>query len=123
VTAREVTFDVPKALWMTANGRIHWAVRAKRTKILRELAALKGWNLEPFTTRARAVAHISYPRNGRADPANAAPTVKALIDGLVDGGVLADDDHEHLLGPDYRRDPATGVTGLWRVRIVLEEAT
>lgn len=33
------------------------------------------------------------------------------------------DDHEHLLGPDYRRDPATGVTGLWRVRIVLEEAT
>ena len=119
----ELVFDVPKSLWMTANQRIHWAVRANRTKALREMAAVESWKLTAFKTRALATAHIGYPRNGRADPANAAPTVKALIDGLVDGGVLEDDDHEHLLGPDYRRDASTGVQGLWRVRIVLEEAT
>ena len=122
MSQQEFTFDVARTLWMTSNGRYHWAVRSNRTKALRETAALASWRHPKFKVRARAIAYIGYPRNGRADPANAAPTVKALIDGLVDGGVLADDDHEHLLGPDYRRDPATGVTGLWRVRIVLEEA-
>jgi crossover junction endodeoxyribonuclease RusA len=122
VSMRDITLDLDRTLWMSSNMRLHWAVKASRTKRLREMAAIEAWSLAPFKVRARAVAFIGYPRNGRADPANAAPTVKALIDGLVDGGVLADDDHEHLLGPDYRRDPATGVTGLWRVRIVLEEA-
>jgi len=121
---RTITFDIGRDLWMTANQRTHWAVKAKRTKALRSMAAGEGFSLEPFGSRlARATAYIGYPRNGRADPANAAPTVKALIDGLVDARVLDDDDHTHLLGPDYRRDPATGITGIWRVRIVLEEAT
>ncbi len=122
MSKRGVTFDLDRTLWMSSNMRLHWAVKASRTKRLREMAALESWSLAPFEVQARLLAFIGYPRNGRADPGNSAPTVKALIDGLVDGGVLADDDHEHLLGPDYRRDPATGVTGLWRVRIVLEEA-
>ena len=33
------------------------------------------------------------------------PTAKAVVDGLVDAGVLPDDDAKHLLGPDLRRHP------------------
>ena len=33
------------------------------------------------------------------------PTTKPIVDGLVDTGVLPDDDAKHLLGPDLRRHP------------------
>ena len=32
------------------------------------------------------------------------PTLKALVDGLVDAGLLPDDDARHLQGPDMRLD-------------------
>lgn len=38
----------------------------------------------------------------RRDPANWYPSFKALLDGLVDQGVLQDDDHTRLVGPDMR---------------------
>jgi hypothetical protein len=50
---------------------------------------------------ARA-AHIWKPRRGRYDPNNLWPTVKAVVDGFVDAGLLADDDHLHVIGPDMR---------------------
>lgn len=31
--------------------------------------------------------------------------LKALVDGLVDAGLLPDDDARHLQGPDMRLDP------------------
>ncbi|MEV4975592.1 hypothetical protein [Streptomyces scopuliridis] len=51
--------------------------------------------------------HIFYvihpePRGRRRDPANWSPTAKAAIDGLVDAGVLPDDNHTRLLGGDPR---------------------
>lgn len=48
------------------------------------------------------VATIWKPRNGRYDPNNLWPTVKACVDGFVDAGILADDDHKHVIGPDMR---------------------
>lgn len=38
-------------------------------------------------------------------PTNYMATVKPIVDGLVDAGVLPDDDAKHLLGPDLRRHP------------------
>ncbi|GAA2686217.1 hypothetical protein GCM10010400_58130 [Streptomyces aculeolatus] len=39
------------------------------------------------------------------DPINWAHSFKAATDGLVDAGVVADDNHLHVLGPDMRLGP------------------
>lgn len=57
---------------------------------------------EPFDGTVHIMAHIWKPRAGRYDPNNLWPTVKAAVDGLVDSGLLADDDHKHVIGPDMR---------------------
>lgn len=118
----ELLLDIAKTEWMSANQRLHWRVRSTRTRRIRtataEAAVLA--NL-PGLQRAHITAHIAYPRDGRADPANAAPTVKAMVDGLVDAGVIPDDDHTHLTGPDYRRDPKTGRPGTWTIRLEITE--
>ena len=114
-----LTFTIPAELWLSANQRLHWAPKSKRTAWLRKLGYLtaRDEKLEDVGT-AHVAAFIGYPRNGKADPANAAPTIKALIDGLVDAGVWPDDDHTHVIGPTCLRDPKSG-DGAYRVRLVL----
>lgn len=115
-----ITIDVPERLWMSANDRMHWAQKAKRTKALRAIAFGQARKFQPMRV-AHCAAFVAYPRAGRADPANSSPVVKALIDGCVDAALIPDDDHHHLIGPDYRRDPNTGVRGLHRVRLVFTD--
>lgn len=108
---------VPEELWMSANDRFHWTQRSTRTKALRGLGCLAARaaglrDLGPTLVTA----HIGYPRAGRADPANAYPTVKALIDGFVDAGVWSDDDHTHVIGPMFRRDKPSGAPGVHTIR-------
>lgn len=40
------------------------------------------------------------------------------VDGLVDAGILPDDDDKHLTGPDLRRDPEKRACG---IRLEIEE--
>jgi crossover junction endodeoxyribonuclease RusA len=99
-----VTFEfaIQHKDWISANDRLHWAEKARRTRVLRAHAHMLALNTDPLGT-SHVAAFIGYPRNGRADPANAAPTCKALIDGLVDAGVWPDDDSTYVLGPTYLR--------------------
>lgn len=115
-----LTFTIPKAAWISANDRLHWAVQSERTRYLRQLGA--------FTAKAKRVptfdvthvaAFIGYLTGGRADPQNSAPTIKALIDGMVDAGVWPDDDSTHVIGPTYLRDPKSPTPGHYTVRLVL----
>ncbi|WP_130865831.1 RusA family crossover junction endodeoxyribonuclease [Acidipropionibacterium timonense] len=71
-------------------------------------------------SRVRVIATIGY-RPGRADPNNATPTLKAIIDGMTDAGVWPDDSSEYVLGPDPRRDPIPPPTGYHTVTIALQE--
>jgi hypothetical protein len=65
--------------------------------------------------RIRVLAHIWKPSRRRYDPNNVWPTIKAACDGaLVDTGLIPDDDHEHMLGPDMRHG------GYGKPRIVIE---
>ena len=114
-----IDLDIPANLWLTANGRLHWAAKASRTKRIRRLAFLLAQKL-PAMDAANIHAAISYPTARRADPANASPTVKAAIDGIVDAGVLPDDDHRHVPGVTFSRGPDTGTTGLYRISLTLE---
>lgn len=54
--------------------------------------------------RLRLVAWLRFPDARRRDPHNYMPTLKAMVDGFVDAGVLPDDDKHHLQGPDPRCD-------------------
>jgi crossover junction endodeoxyribonuclease RusA len=118
-----ITVDIPRDLWLTSNGRYHRMKAATMTRDLRTLAKLAARDVPTVTGRVRIVAWISYPNraSGRADPNNAHPTTKALVDGLVDAGVLVDDDSAHVLGPDHRRDVNGSGRG-YRVRLVIEPA-
>ncbi|NEG55418.1 RusA family crossover junction endodeoxyribonuclease [Bifidobacterium platyrrhinorum] len=107
-----LTFPIPRAFWFTANSRLHWTARARKTRQLRELGGLVG-NSEinrlrlarPVFDRCRVTVEVSYPTVTRADPANTAPVSKALIDGLTDAGYWPDDDSRHLVEVAYRRSP------------------
>jgi crossover junction endodeoxyribonuclease RusA len=115
----EMTFTIPADLWLSANHRPHWAVKARKTKALRQLGWAKGMETAVRYDVCHVAAFIGYLRNGTADPSNAAPTVKALIDGLTDAGVWPDDDHTHVIGPTYLRDPKSPTPGHYTVRLVL----
>ncbi len=98
----EVTVPAP-AGWISSNQRIHRMEQAKLTKAWRlaGFAAARNAGV-PTLDRAAITAYVWKPRNGRYDPGNLYPTCKAVVDGFVDAGVLADDDWKHLDGPDMR---------------------
>ena len=104
MSALELTIPAP-CDWLNSNQRLHWAEKARRTRIWRYtahgavLAQCAGLT---FTVPVRIVVTIHKPRAGRYDATNWAPTGKALIDGLVDSGLLEDDDNTRVIGPDMR---------------------
>ena len=105
-----ILFTIPDNEWLTANKKLHWAEKSRRARALRERAhyqslnALRRGTLKPAYGRVRVIAGIQY-RASRVDPANAYPSIKALIDGMTDAGVFEDDSAEYVIGPDKRRAP------------------
>ena len=102
----EVSFPAP-AKALTLNQRLHWAERAKRTKAWRTRACEEtrsaierhGFSAD----RVHVVVTLSFADGRRRDVHNWLPTVKACIDGMVDAGLVPDDDDTYLVGPDLRR--------------------
>ncbi|MGW4803072.1 hypothetical protein [Kitasatospora sp. NPDC004272] len=99
---------------LNANQRLHRMQKAKLISALREAARVAaGVACVPALQRA----HVFYivrpdgPRR-RRDPGNWAPAAKAAVDGLIDAGVLPDDNSTRLLGPDPRLGAPTPGTQL-----------
>lgn len=90
--------------WINANQRDHHYIRAGKTKTWREHT--RDLALEAHTPflleRVEINAYIYRARNGRYDPGNLYPTAKACVDGLVDAGLVVDDDYQHVDGPFLR---------------------
>lgn len=98
-----LTITIPAPCeWITANLRLNRYEKARRTKLWREATAAHARGLPPIDFPVRIVAHVIKPRGGRWDPLNWADTAKAATDGLVDSGLLEDDDHTRVTGPDMR---------------------
>jgi len=98
------------ASWLTANDRRHWHERHRITQLWRAAA---GWGVRGRLRavrlqRAHIVAVMHHGDDQRRDTANWSPTVKAVVDGLVDAGLLPDDSRWHLEGPDLRAGEPTG---------------
>jgi crossover junction endodeoxyribonuclease RusA len=115
---RAFTLTLPPGLrLLNANQRPHHRVRAEITASIRGAAmeacthhpglraALAETGPEPLLRHAYLLGVLHLPTRRRADPANWYPSFKAAVDGIVDAGVLADDDHTHVIGPDMRIGP------------------
>lgn len=91
---------LPAADVINANDREHWRKRAHRAKAIRDVAKKTAVVTRvPHLTRARIDVVIDFPDRRRRDTHNLMPTVKPIVDGLVDAGLLPDDDTRHLTGP------------------------
>ena len=119
-----IALTLHPAVWLTANQRLHWSTRMRRTRMLRAYAAsearihgLAGRRLGPSVVTAV----IGYPTQTRADPANAAPTVKAIIDGFVDARVWDDDDHLHIPSVAFTRATDKTPKGTHTVALIIQE--
>lgn len=103
-----LTVDIPRDYWMTANRPIASHGHRKRiidalhertvTSALRQgMPAIEGPHVARWT--------IHYPLGvGEADPDNAFPTCKALMDALVPRWVVGDSS-KHITERRYRRGP------------------
>ena len=110
--------EIPKQWWLTANMRLHWAQKAERTRWLRQAAKLQARNLKSLQ-KAAIYATSHGPRKHGGDIDGPAPTVKALIDGIVDAGVLPDDTPEFLTSLTYDRGKPTGKAGTYAITLLL----
>lgn len=89
---------------INSNHRIHHHKRAGMTRVLRQRAhtLAEANNAPALLPRVEVNAHIIRPNNRKYDPGNLYPTAKAIVDGLVDAGLMEDDDWRHLEGPFMR---------------------
>jgi crossover junction endodeoxyribonuclease RusA len=85
---------------LSLNHRRHWRAHAKKAAMLRETACLlaKQQRLHLGGPYPHIEVTLHYvPRDRRVrDTENPIPTLKALADGLVDAGVVVDDDPTHM---------------------------
>lgn len=95
---------IPQAAdWINANDRGHWAKRAQLTRAWRHAAGFTARRHKiPRFESAHIIATIHKATGRGYDASNLQPTLKAIVDGLVDAGVLDDDDNSRLIGPDAR---------------------
>lgn len=109
MAGQTVRLWLPRGRELTANGRYHWAERARRSRQIRWTAGLEARRagLRPVPGPVAVTVTVTYPRRGRHDPENYAPSWKPAIDGLVDAGVLPDDDSTHVVQVACRADPQT----------------
>lgn len=103
---------------LNANDRDHWRVVSPIRKEWRRRGrgygnAIRVQNLE--LEHARIDYYVHRPINSRSDAGNFYPTVKAIVDGLIDAKLLPDDNDNHLEGP-Y---PHKGEKGPYAVTLVI----
>lgn len=97
---------------LSANQRLHWAKQARIVRDVREASAAvaAAAGLPRGLERVEVWLEVTPRDRRRRDPSNYMPTQKAMIDGLVDYGLVPDDCPPYvfervpvLLPPDSRR--------------------
>lgn len=116
---------VPAREWITSNSRNHWAKQADIVQRLRRRGYLEARRngILPMS-RAHVRVEVEYPKGvRRADPANAYPTIKALIDGFTDFQVFPDDDSSHVVGVEIVRREGACDAGWHVLHFILTPTT
>jgi len=102
VTKRKTGKTYQRNPMLNANDRDHWRVISPIRKEWRRRGRgyANAFRLRELDwERARIDAFIQRPINNRSDAGNFYPTVKPIIDGLIDAKLLPDDNDLHLEGP------------------------
>lgn len=87
---------------LNANDSDHWRTLAPIKKEWRRRGRGYGNTLrlrDLQLQHARIDYYVNKPTAGRSDAGNFYPTVKAIVDGLIDAKLLPDDNDKHLEGP------------------------
>jgi crossover junction endodeoxyribonuclease RusA len=109
---------LPPAKTINANHRTHWRVKAELTRTWRQTAFFSA-KAERLGQLGRCQVRVFFPvrDSRRRDPANWHPTVKPIIDGLVDAGVWPDDTPEwvEVMEPRFYRTGTDVVVELTEV--------
>lgn len=101
---------------LSANQRMHWSVRGRVTREVRSTAAWIARHTKlPAADRLTITLHYRPSTKRRRDAHNLYPLVKALVDGLVDAGIVPDDNTEHVSTPEPVIHPPTesGTPSMW----------
>lgn len=101
-----LTFDWPRPP-LNANQRLHWAAKAKLTRMIRDEAHyLARRNLEISEHVTVQLTWVVTDKR-RRDSDNIYPTFKAMCDGLVDAGIVPDDTPTYMdkRAPLIRHEP------------------
>jgi len=105
VRPRSWRIELPAGTFLlNDNQRLDRRRKAEHIATIRQIAAFTARNAKlPQLERAH-VFYVIHPdkKARKRDPGNWSPTAKAAVDGLVDSGVLPDDNSTRLLGPDPR---------------------
>lgn len=113
------------APFINANQRQHRLAIRGNIKLWRDAAHIyaKAARL-PSLQRAHITATLHFPTKRQRDVHNWMPTIKAIVDGLVDYGLLPDDSDDYLVGPDLRPgEPITRQQGrIGAVELTIREA-
>jgi crossover junction endodeoxyribonuclease RusA len=88
---------------MNANDREHWSKRARVSSLIRTTSRglCKGIPKGMKQVKIRAIYYA--PDNRRRDVSNLFPSVKAAVDGLVDAGVIKDDNDKYVVALEMVR--------------------
>ncbi len=105
----EFAIFVPCTMWTTnKERRMHFQVRSNLVKPAREAAKLITLNMmrsrqiKPFTDPVHVEFFPTQAKAGSlADTANHLPPCKAVLDGIVDAGLLTDDTPEFVLSQRF----------------------
>ena len=106
---------------ISANDRMHFRVKSQITQFLRKLSANDKWEHAIYTRKNPCTITIDVqpPTSRRMDAPNWYPTVKALIDGLVDSGLLSDDNN-HVIKSTTFESTKLSDTENYKLVITLE---
>lgn len=118
-----LTLTIPRNEWMSSNGRQpHWAEVNERRRALhaRTIVEARRQHIAPRTSPTVVWILVGYPTRAAADPANAYPTVKPVIDGLVHAGIFTDDNSD-LVTVGFDRDPARAPKGTHTLTLVFHD--
>ncbi|MGV0109815.1 hypothetical protein [Arthrobacter sp. CP30] len=90
--------------WINLNQRLHWAKKAKLTRAWRSAAHIRARqaHLVMGLDRVSITMTVTKPTARPYDVHNLMPTAKAVVDGLIDYGLCADDSNQYMTGPDLR---------------------
>lgn len=103
--------------------REHWAKNAKKARAIREAAGVQGAIEELLNRPLKSPVEVrmawAFPDRRPRDLENWSS--KALLDGLVDSGLIAGDDHAHIVKTERVLDPARSPKGHLRVTVTITE--